>query len=335
MSKLFSILILLFLGIGSVHSFQPDIEQDLKDVYKKYKNLSDGKNAEYIPELAKVNPKLFGIAIVTSDGKIYSIGDAEVPFAIESISKIFSLAVALKDRGAKTLEAKVGVDPTGYPFNSVIAIEKLPNHKENPFVNSGAIQVTSMIQGKDTEEKWQKVFSLMEKTSNGKPYLGEKVYQSEMKTNQRNQAIALLLDSYGMMDSDPFDAVDRYTKACSVMITTKELAMMGSALANNGVNPATNDSLISPDHVRYILAVMTINGLYDTSGMWGIEVGLPAKSGVGGGILAVAPQKMAIAVFSPPLDATGNSVRAQKVIEELSNKWHLNLLYQEDPRSKQ
>jgi glutaminase len=306
--------------------FPNDIKQTLTQVYQKYKDTKGGKNAEYIPELAKVNPALFGIAIVTANGDITSIGDADVPFAIESISKPLVYALALQDNGEKIIKDKVGLNATGYPFNSVIAIEERPNHLQNPLVNAGAIQVTSFIKGKNSSEKWQRVIDFIKTLSDGKPYLGAAVYQSEMATNQHNRAIAELLNSYGMMASDPLDAVDRYTKACSIMVTARQLALMGATLANKGINPLTHQQVIPPQYVQDVLSEMVINGLYENSGDWFFTVGIPAKSGVGGGILAVVPNKMAIVVFSPPLDDAGNSVRAQQVIKDLSQRWNLHLL---------
>ena len=303
-----------------------DAKQILNEVYQQVKNNQKGKNADYIPELGKVNPALFGIAIATTDGKIMTIGDVDVPFAIESISKPFVYALALHDNGEQMVTEKVGLNATGRPFNSVMAIEEQPNHLQNALVNAGAIQITSMIHGQDSNAKWEKVLDLMKKLSDGKPFLGMSVYQSEIATNQHNRAIAELLNSYGMMSSDPFDAVDRYTKACSVMVTTKELAWMGATLANGGVNPLTHQRVIPPAFVRDVLSEMVVNGLYENSGAWWWSVGLPAKSGVGGGIVAVVPGKMAIAVFSPPLDEAGNSVRAQEAIKELSRRWKLHLL---------
>lgn len=303
-----------------------NIKQTLTDVYNKYKNAKGGKNADYIPELAKVNPAFFGIAIVTVDGEMKSIGDADIPFAIESISKPFVYALALQDNGEKILTDKVGLNATGHRFNSVLAIEERPDHLQNPLVNAGAIQVTSLIKGKNSLDKWQRVLDFIKKLSDEKPYLGETVYQSEMSTNQHNRAIAELLNSYGMMVGDPFDAVDRYTKACSIMVTARQLALMGATLANKGMHPLTHQQIVSPKNVQNTLSEMVINGLYENSGIWFWTIGIPAKSGVGGGILAVIPNKMAIVVFSPPLDEAGNSVRAQQVIKELSQRWNLHLL---------
>jgi len=223
---------------------------------------------------------------------------------------------------------KVGLDATGHKFNSIESIENNPTHIQNPMVNAGAIQVTSFIKGKTSSEKWERALNFINKLSDGKLYLGESVYKSETSTNLRNQAITRLLNSYNMLNSEPMDALDRYTKACSIMLTTKQLAMIGATLANNGTNPITRQSIIETKYVHDILSEMTVNGLYETSGQWWVHVGIPSKSGVGGGILAVVPNKMAIVVFSPPLDQSGNSVRGQEVIQFLSKKWKLHYLDQ-------
>jgi glutaminase len=302
------------------------INQTLTSEYMKYKNVSGGKNADYIPELAKVDPKLFGIVIMTVDGKMYSIGNSDVPFAIESVSKPFIYALALQDNGEELMTEKVGLNATGHEFNSIKALDDHPNHLQNPLVNAGAILMTSLIKGDDSANKWERALTFFKKLSDDKVFFGNAVYQSEMATNQRNQAIAQLLSSYGLLTGDVHDAVDRYTKACSIMVTAKELAIMGATLANNGVNPITHQQVISPHYVRDVLSQMTISGMYENSGAWWFTVGLPAKSGVSGDIVAVVPGKMAIVVFSPPVDASGNSVRGQEVLTDISKQWKLHLL---------
>lgn len=334
----FSLLLVMLFLVVSISSFAnssclpKDIKTTLTKVYQQYKNTQAGKNADYIPELAKVNPSLFGIAIITVDGQMESIGDANVPFAIESISKPFVYALALQDNGEQALSAKVGLNATGHGFNSVLAIEEHPKHRQNAMVNAGAIQVSSLIKGENSAEKWQRVLTLFNQLSASKVYLGQAVYESESATNQHNQAIAQLMQSYGLMYGDVKDAVDRYTKACSIMVTAKQLAMMGATLASGGINPVTHQRVIPANYVRDVLSEMVVNGLYEDSGAWWWTVGLPAKSGVGGGILAVVPNKMAVVVFSPPLDAAGNSIRAKKVIEELSRLWQLHLLDDHSPK---
>lgn len=303
-----------------------EIEHTLGSVYNKYKNLNAGKNADYIPELAKVDKNLFAISIATVTGQTYSVGDSDVPFAIESISKPFAFALALADNGQEVIFNHVGLNATGDKFNSLIAIEQKPDHLQNPYVNAGAIQVTNFIKGTNSEEKWQRMVSFFKALGDGKLYFSDKIYQSEITTNQRNRAITELLNAHGMLHGDILDALDRYTKACSMMVTSKQLALIGATLANDGINPLTNKRVISSQNVKAVLAEMVINGLYENSGTWFVTVGLPAKSGVGGAILAIVPGKMAIVVFSPPLDEAGNSVKAQAVIQDLANKWQMHLI---------
>jgi glutaminase len=295
-------------------------------VYKQYQNEHSGKNATYIPELAKANPNHFAISIATVDGQLFTVGDAEIAFSIQSISKIFAYALALEDNDHDTLFHEIGLDATGEKFNSIAPVEKGQASSLNPYVNAGAIQTTSYIKGKNSAEKWARFFAFLQTFGDGKLVLSQRIYQSETETNIRNHAIAHLLKSHGKLRGDPKDVLDRYTKACAVMVTSNQLALMGATLANNGKNPLTQQQVISPTVTRHVLSQMLVNGLYEKSGTWVVTIGVPAKSGVGGGILAIVPNKMAIAVYSPPLDAAGNSVRGQKVLEALSNIWGLHLL---------
>jgi glutaminase len=326
-----SFLFLAAMGLGAPLFCTPtldptSIQSALQETYDEVKMIHGGKNADYIPELAKVNPNYFGITIITVDGTVYSAGNTNIPFAIESVIKPFAYALALKDRGAEFMSKNVGLNATGQKFNSIMAIEQMPNHIQNPLVNAGAIQVASAIKGKTPEEKWNRILSFTQDLSDGNPYLGENVYQSETSTNQHNQAIAKLLQSYDLMFDDPLESLDVYTKECSIMVTAEQLALMGATFANKGMNPLTKKQVIEPEYVQGALSMMTVAGLYENSGEWWFKVGLPAKSGVGGGIVAVLPGKMAIAVFSPPLDDSGNSVRGQAAIEKLSKKLNLHVL---------
>ncbi len=297
----------------------------VNEAYAMFRNDTAGKNADYIPYLAKVNPKLFGIAVVTTDNKVYTLGDVEYSFSIQSISKVFTLALAMQEKGAERVFTQVGSEPTGRPFNSVEAVVDLPTHTGNPLVNAGAIATTSLISGASPEEKWKKILSFYSKTAGQELSLIDEVYKSEAATNLGNRALAALLLRYNRIYSDPLESVDLYTKQCSVGINVAQLARMGATLANNGVQPVTGEQLIRAADVPKILATMTMAGLYDGSGSWAWHVGLPAKSGVGGGILAVVPGKGAVAVFAPPLDEAGNSVKAQKVITYIANKLEINL----------
>jgi len=304
-------------------------EEQLKavvnDAYKMFKNDATGKNADYIPYLAHVDSKLFGIAVVTTDNRSYTLGDLDYSFSIQSISKVFTLALAMQELGVDKVFERIGSEPTGRPFNSVAAVVDMPNHTGNPLVNAGAIATTSLISGANADAKWNKILAFYGKAAGEKLSLIDEVYKSEAATNQGNRALAALLLKYDRIYSEPLEAVDIYTKQCSVGVNVKQLARMGVTLANNGINPATGDRVVKAEDVPEILSTMTMAGLYDGSGGWAWHVGLPAKSGVGGGILAVVPGKGAIAVFAPPLDEAGNSVKAQKVISYVARKLDLNL----------
>src|SRR3954469_7950184 len=297
----------------------------VNEAYSLFKNEPAGKNADYIPYLAKVDSKLFGIAVVTTDNRSYTLGDTGYSFSIQSISKVFTLALAMQELGADKVFERVGSEPTGRPFNSASAAVDMPTHTGTPLVNAGAIATTSLVSGRDAKEKWNKILAFYGAAAGESLSLIEDVYTSEAATNQGNRALAALLLKYDRIYSEPLDAVDIYTKQCSVGVNVKQLAQMGATLANNGVNPVTGKRVIKAGDVPEILATMTMAGLYDGSGGWAWHVGLPAKSGVGGGILAVVPGKGAIAVFAPPLDEAGNSVKAQKVIDYVAHKLDLNL----------
>lgn len=301
------------------------VKSVINEAYAMFRNDGAGKNADYIPYLAKVDPKLFGIAVMTTDNKVYTLGDVDYSFSIQSISKVFTLALAMQERGADDVFKRVGSEPTGRPFNSVSAVVDIPDHTGNPLVNAGAIATTSLISGATATEKWNKILAFYGKAAGEKLSLIDEVYKSEAATNQGNRALAALLVKYDRIYSEPLDSVDIYTKQCSVGVNVKQLAQMGATLANEGINPVTGEHVIKAEYIPHILSAMTMAGLYDGSGGWAWRVGLPAKSGVGGGILAVVPGKGAIAVFAPPLDEAGNSVKAQKVITYVANKLDINL----------
>jgi glutaminase len=268
---------------------------------------------------------LFGVAIVTTDNQSLAVGDVTQPFSIQSISKVFTLALAMDELGPDKVFQKIGSEPTGRAFNSPDAVVDMPTHTGNPLVNAGAIATTSLISGKTADEKWNKILSFYSKIAGEKLALLKDVYKSEAATNTGNKALAMLLAKYDRIYADPFESVDVYTKQCSVGVNATQLARMGATLANNGINPATGQQVIKAEDIPHILSTMTVAGLYDGSGGWAWHVGLPAKSGVGGGIVAVVPGKGAIAVFAPPLDEAGNSVKAQKVIDYVANKLNYNL----------
>jgi glutaminase len=319
---------------GSIHAQQkrsavapaPErVEAVVREAYEKFRSDTSGKNADYIPYLAQVDSKLFGVAVVSTDNHVFEIGDVKYSFSIQSISKVYTLALAMEELGYDKVFQRIGSEPTGRAFNSVLAVVDMPTHTGNPLVNAGAIATTSLISGSKEDEKWNKILDYYGKVAGEKLVLIEDVYKSEAATNAGNKALAMLLAKYERIYADPIESVDIYTKQCSVGVNATQLARMGAVLANNGKNPATGEQVIKTADVPYILSTMTMAGLYDSSGSWAWHVGLPAKSGVGGGIVAVAPGKGAIAVFAPRLDEAGNSVKAQKVIEYVADKLDYNL----------
>ena len=301
------------------------VEAVVREAYDKFKSDTNGKNADYIPYLAQVDSKLFGVAIVTTDNQVFALGDVNYSFSIQSISKVFTLALAMEELGPNKVFEKVGSEPTGRPFNSPLAVVDMPTHTGNPLVNAGAIATTSLISGNNAEDKWNKILNFYGKAAGEKLLLIDEVYKSEAATNTGNKALSMLLAKYDRIYANPFESVDIYTKQCSVGVNAVQLARMGATLANNGVNPLTGEQVIKREDIPQILSTMTMAGLYDGSGGWAWHVGLPAKSGVGGGIVAIAPGKGAIAVFAPPLDDAGNSVKAQEVIDYVAQKLSYNL----------
>ncbi|HKD79483.1 MAG TPA: glutaminase A [Candidatus Angelobacter sp.] len=306
------------------------VQDAVNEAFKKFKSNTEGANADYIPELAKVDSSLYGIAVVTADGRTVTAGDVDKPFSIQSISKVFSLALAMEELGADKVFDKIGMEPTGRPFNSVEAVVDMPTHTGNPLVNAGAIATVSLISAPTADAKYNKILDFYGKAAGAKLTILNDVYKSEAATNTGNKALAALLLKYERIYADTLESVDVYTKQCSIGVTAKQLAMMGATLANFGANPTTGEQVIKRENVPEILATMTMAGLYDGSGGWAWHVGLPAKSGVGGGIVAVVPGKGAIAVFAPPLDKAGNSVKAQLAIAYVAEKLGINLY---SPRS--
>lgn len=312
-------------NVSPVAPRKEQVQAIVQEAYDKYQGDTRGKNADYIPELAKVDSKLFGIAIVTTDNQSVAVGDTKTPFSIQSIAKVFSLALAMEEQGPDKVFQKIGSEPTGRAFNSPVAVVDMPTHTGNPLVNAGAIATVSLISGKTPQEKWNRILSFYSKAAGEKLALIDAVYKSEAATNTGNKALSYLLAKYDRIYADPFQSVDVYTKECSVGVNAVQLARMGATLANNGINPATGEQVIKRENVPEILSAMMMAGLYDGSGGWAWHVGLPAKSGVGGGIVAIVPGKGAIAVFAPPLDEAGNSVKAQEVIEYVARKLDYNL----------
>jgi glutaminase len=300
------------------------IQAALDEAYNKFKDVKEGKNADYIKELANVDSKIFGIALVTTDGQVFTKGDISSMVSIQSVSKAFVLAQIIEELGAKAVQDKIGIDATGEVFNSITAVERMRGKEINPLVNPGAIAATSLVKGADSSAKWKSILKFQSDFAGRTLSLNMPVYISEAGDNLRNQAIAHLLLAYGRMYFDPVQSTDIYTKQCAINVNAKDLATMGATLANGGLNPVTKKKVVSPQTAMYTLPVMATAGLYDDSGIWYYNSGLPAKSGVGGGIVAICPGKFGIGVLSPPLDAAGNSVKAQMVIKYVVEKLGVN-----------
>jgi glutaminase len=297
----------------------------LELLHKRFASLDDGEVADYIPELGKADPDWFGIAIVTVDGHVYQTGDTRQPFSIQSISKAFTYGIALEDKGTGLVSGKIDVEPSGEAFNS-ISLEPDTGRPRNPMINAGAIVATSLVDGQDGAAKLARILEKFSLYSSRPLRVDEAIYQSEKTTGHRNRAIAHLLRNYDILEDDPEEPLDAYFRQCSILVTARDLALMGATLANDGVNPVTGVRALKSDVVPRVLSVMATCGMYDYSGNWIYDVGMPAKSGVGGGIVAVLPGQLGLAVFSPRLDSKGNSVRGIAVCESLSSDFGLHML---------
>lgn len=290
----------------------------LNELHLKYKDLKEGKVADYIPELSKASKDWFGITIVTVNGEIYEVGDTNIDFTIQSISKAFSYGLALEDHGREGVLQKIGVEPTGDAFNN-ISLDEKTNRPYNPMINAGAIATTSLIKGSDPTDRLNRLLDTFKKYAGRKLHVDISVFMSERTTGHRNRALAHLMKNFNMIDGNIDEALDLYFQQCSLMVTGKDLAVMAATLANDGENPLTGERALDRRYIRDILSIMFTCGMYDYAGEWAYNVGLPAKSGVGGGILGVVPGQFGISVFSPPLDHRGNCIRGIKVFEDLSS----------------
>jgi glutaminase len=308
-----------------MHSSAEAIQASVAAAYSAGLQQHGGANANYIPYLATVPSQLFGVAVMTVDGALFTAGDAGFAFAIESISKVFTLALVTELIGAEAVREKIGASATGLPFNSVMALELYQGKPLSPLVNAGAIATASLVPGADADACWVQILDVQGRFVGHPLALCDELNQSEQSTNAHNRAIGWLLQSAGTCYSDPMRAVDIYTRQCSTLITTADLAAAGATLAAGGVNSLSRQRVLSAANVPHLLAEMTMEGLYTGSGDWAYEVGLPAKSGVGGGVLAVVPGKLAIAAFAPPLDDAGNSVRGQFAVAHVAKALGLNL----------
>lgn len=300
------------------------IEHYLKHLHGKFARLEDGEVATYIPELGRANPAWFGIAIATVDGQVYEVGDSRVPFTIQSMSKPLVYGLALETWGLKHVLSKVGVEPSGEAFNS-ISLDPKTGRPLNPMINAGAIATTSMVPGANPDARWRKLLDLFDAFAGRTLSIDESVYRSERDTGHRNRAIAHLLRNFDILTGNPEEPLDLYFRQCSISVTCRDLAVMAATLASGGVNPATGQRVLQPHNTGRLLSVMSSCGMYDYAGEWIYNVGMPAKSGVAGGIIAVLPGQLGVGVFSPPLDAKGNSVRGIRVCRDLSSDFGLHL----------
>jgi glutaminase len=311
---------------GSIlpHAAQSPLYRFLNHCHAQFREENSGAVADYIPELKKANPAHFGVSLATIDGHVYEVGDSAVPFTIQSISKAFVFALALEMLGAERVEAVIGVEPSGDAFNSIRL--RPDNRPYNPMVNSGAIACSGLIHKAKGSEAFECIRAALGRCAGRELDVDESVFVSERETGDRNRAIAYLLRNYAVVEGDVGAVLDVYFRQCSVLVTARDLAVMAATLANNGVNPVTGEQVMKPYTVARTLSIMTSSGMYDYAGEWVYRVGMPAKSGVGGGIVAALPAQLGLGTFSPPLDAHGNSVRGLKICEALSTHFGLHML---------
>jgi glutaminase len=312
--------------ISTGHLPAPDhVETLVAEAHAKYQSHTEGKNSQVYPALARVPASLFGICVVETNGLVHAAGDTDHEFSIMSVSKPFLFALICQLLGAEEARKKLGANATGFAFNSVAGVERTADGRTNPMVNAGAIATTSLVPGATHEAKWKFIHDGLSKFAGRKLPMNEEVLQSALETNFRNRSIAQFLLSVDRIYCDPMEAVDLYTRQCSLNVSAKDLAVMGATLADGGVNPMTKERVVDPIVCHYALAVMTTAGLYETSGDWLYDIGLPGKSGIGGGIVTVSPGKGSLGTFAPPLDAAGNSVKGQLVAKFLSQRLGMDL----------
>lgn len=304
----------------------PALQRLVDECHAEFRCLKDGANADYIPELSKVHPDLFGVAIGTVSGTVFSAGDADHPFAMQSLAKPFTVGLVMQQHGtAERVVAKVGVETTGLPFNSILATQVFDAVSVNPLFNAGAIASVSLIEAPESRDRFEVILNWFEQLAGVRLEMMSDVYESEAATNARNRAIAYILASAGRVYCDPMQATDVYTRQCSVGVTVKQLAIMAATLANGGTNPLNNRRVLESRFVPPILSLLMMAGLYDESGHWAFTTGMPAKTGVGGGMFAVIPGKMSIVAFSPRLDGAGNSVRAMRAVKYMGERLRANV----------
>jgi glutaminase len=303
----------------------------LRELYDRYRPLRDGKLADYIPELTKADPDWFGVAVVTAAGQLFEHGDVEQTFTIQSVSKPFVYGLALEDHGRDLMLSRIGVEPTGDAFNSMIKLDERSKRPHNPMVNAGAIAAASLVKGEGPADRLNHVLDMLRRYVGHELGIDMAVFTSERATGNRNRALAYLMLNFDMIDARIEESLDLYFKQCSVLVSCRDLAFMAATLANDGVHPVSGERALDGQYVRDVLSVMYTCGMYDFAGEWAYRVGLPAKSGVGGGIIAVVPGVAGIGVFSPLLDERGNSVRGIKVCEDLSERFGLHVFGRRAP----
>ncbi|MFG1277593.1 glutaminase A [Xanthobacter autotrophicus] len=301
------------------------VEGLVNSAYHRFKSNDEGENSQVYPALARVSRDLFGVCVVGTSGRVYAAGDTDHDFSIMSVSKPFIFAMVCQLIGPAEARAKLGANATGRAFNSLAAIETMPGGLTNPMVNAGAMAATSLVPGATREEKWAFIHEGLSRFAGRRLSMNEEVCASALDTNFRNRAIARMLQSMGRIYCDPGEAVDLYTRQCSLNVNAKDLAVMGATLADGGVNPVTGERVVNANVCHYALAVMTTAGLYETSGDWLYEIGLPGKSGIGGGIVTVSPGKGGLGTFAPPLDGAGNSIKGQLAARYLSQRLGMDL----------
>jgi glutaminase len=312
--------------VSTGHLPTPEMVQALvAEAHALFKSNTEGENSQVYPALARAASDLFGVCVAGTSGKIHVAGEADHEFSIMSVSKPFVFALVCQEIGPDQAREKLGANATGMPFNSLAAVERSSDGRTNPMVNAGAIATTSLVPGPDANAKWQFIYDGLSRFAGRKLALNEEVYASASETNYRNQGIARLLQSFGRIYIDPALATDLYTKQCSLNVSARDLAVMGATLADGGVNPLTKERVVDASVCHYALAVMATAGLYETSGDWLYEIGLPGKSGIGGGIVTVSPGKGGLGTFAPPLDGAGNSVKGQLVAKFLSQRLGMDL----------
>lgn len=309
--------------LGKMKSAAAPFRDTLNDLHARHKPNVSGKVADYIPELGKADPNWFGISVISAAGQVIEVGDCQQTFSIQSISKPFVFGLALEDHGREHVLSKINVEPTGEAFNSIV-LDEATNRPFNPMVNAGAIATADLVEGKDFADRIRRMLAMFSRYVGREVFVDNSIFMSERATGHRNRAIANLMLYFGMVQDRINDTLELYFQQCALLVNCHDLAMMGATLANGGVNPITGERALKAEYVKDLLSIMLSCGMYNYAGEWAFRVGIPAKSGVGGGIVAVVPGQFGIGIFSPPLDAKGNSVRGVLACQELSQRYGLH-----------